>query len=230
MKGLSEGSEAMHHSGGALSETLLIYGEPISEAFSRLEKPHFFSLGLGLGYVETVIAGFAVKFDRDFLIHTRESENSLVKVFETFLETEKSLDSDSECIRDLHEMLHSVADRLDVSALAVKNRLRRAKSEARWEIAPALVPGNLPEGSFHCLLYDAFSSKTNPELWTEEFLKSFFGKLAASDSLVCTYAYTGALKRTLKELGFQGIERAGFQGKRSATLARRGIFTSPLNS
>ena len=48
--------ECMHHSGGAAEETELIYGRVIRKSFEVIPKPHFLSVGLGLGYVEMTIA------------------------------------------------------------------------------------------------------------------------------------------------------------------------------
>lgn len=49
--------ESMHHSGGAWEETLYIY-KPVIEKIKEwnISKPAFLSVGLGLGYVELMIA------------------------------------------------------------------------------------------------------------------------------------------------------------------------------
>ena len=48
--------ETMHHSGGAITETNLIYGIPIAEIFVKMNSPQFLIVGLGLGYIEMIIA------------------------------------------------------------------------------------------------------------------------------------------------------------------------------
>ncbi|MBX3039821.1 MAG: hypothetical protein KF789_03805 [Bdellovibrionaceae bacterium] len=220
-------SEAMHHSGGALEETLFIYGEPLREIFSLLPKARIFSLGLGLGYVEFVTAAQAILAGKDFEIVTMESVEPLSQVLKAFLRGDLS---DGEIKSDLENVLGGVSEKTGVSKDLLFQELGRALNEGRWDIRGAFGEDSVPEGRFHGIMYDAFSSKTSPLLWTEEFLSNFWGACANEDSLVSTYACTGNLKRSLKKSGFQLDARSGFQGKRSATLGRRGIFISPRDS
>ena len=55
-------SEAMHNLRGAFSETLYIYGQAIEHAFQSGFEPRILSLGLGLGYVEILSVGLALRF------------------------------------------------------------------------------------------------------------------------------------------------------------------------
>jgi tRNA U34 5-methylaminomethyl-2-thiouridine-forming methyltransferase MnmC len=80
----------------------------------------------------------------------------------------------------------------------------------------------------HCLLFDAFSAKTSPDLWTEEFLVEFFNKATAGDALISTYASRTALKNALKRAGFLVEVREGFKGKRNSTLASKGLFSTTV--
>ncbi len=66
-------AEAMHHSGGALDETLFVYGEPLIEIFERIHRPRIFSLGLGVGYVEFVTAARGVRQAKDFELMTMKA-------------------------------------------------------------------------------------------------------------------------------------------------------------
>ncbi|HRO67309.1 MAG TPA: MnmC family methyltransferase [Pseudobdellovibrionaceae bacterium] len=224
LKPAGEASEAMHHSGGALEETVFVYGEPLKEIFSRISRPRIFSLGLGLGYVEFVTAARACLTGKDFEIVTMESVGSLIRVLKGFL---KGVLPEGEIRNDLESVLRGVAEKTGVSEGRIFQELRAALTEGRWEIRGAFGSDSIPEGRFHGIMYDAFSSKTSPALWSEEFLSHFFEVGAERDALVSTYACTGNLKRSLKKNGFLLDARSGFQGKRSATLGRRGAFISP---
>lgn len=213
--------EMMHHSAGALEETSLIYGEPLSEIFQSLERPRIFSLGLGMGYVEFVTAAQALRWQKGFEILTMESEASLIAVMDDFLSERPP---EGEIGEDLSAVLKGVADWAGVSTEALWKTLATARRGNDWRIAGALDLSSIPEGRFHGVMYDAFSSQTSPQLWTEDFLNRFFSSVTADDSMVSTYACTGNLKRALKNQGFTLSERPGFQGKRSATLARKGLF------
>ncbi len=136
------------------------------------------------------------------------------------------LDS-GEIQRDLTAVLEGVARFTQVSSLEIRQSLVRALQSGAWQIRGALSSETLPEERFHGIMYDAFSSKTSPALWSEDFLGAFFAHCADENALVSTYACTGNLKRSLKANGFTLSDRSGFQGKRSATLGRRGLFSFP---
>ncbi len=77
------------------------------------------------------------------------------------------------------------------------------------------------QNAFDVAYFDAFAPETQPELWTEEVLGRVYRALRPQGILV-TYCATGAVKRTLKSLGFQ-IERIpGPPGKREMTRAVKG--------
>ena len=108
--------------------------------------------------------------------------------------------------------------------------LSDASQVADWVLSGALDASwvNSYRGeSFHGILYDAFSAKTCPDLWSEEFLTLFLQKLAAPDCVFSTYASRGGLRRTLVQQGFRVFLRQGFQGKRQSTYAVRGRFADP---
>ena len=90
-----------------------------------------------------------------------------------------------------------------------------------FDFRMALDQNSLPREKYDCVLYDAFSSKSTPELWSEDFLSSFLDGLG-EDCVFTTYASTGALKRALKKIDFQIVPRKGFLGRRESTLAVRG--------
>ncbi|MNL45541.1 bifunctional tRNA (mnm(5)s(2)U34)-methyltransferase/FAD-dependent cmnm(5)s(2)U34 oxidoreductase [compost metagenome] len=116
--------------------------------------------------------------------------------------------------------MHSVIGESSVTQDKLKIFLRHHFKNLN-SIDGALNAGDCFDGDYSGILYDAFSSKTTPHLWEEEFLKSFF-QCAAADAMVSTYACKATLKRALKDSGFEVIVREGFLGKRNSTLALRG--------
>lgn len=216
------GGESMHHSGGALAETLEIYGRALTEVFQKIARPGVHSLGLGLGYNELLTAALSQKFAQSYDLITSESEAVLSQLFLAWLADDLEVGD----IQDTYDWIClKVAKAMNVEPSTIKANLRQAQAEGRWRLAGALGPQQLPEGSFHCFLFDAFSSKTSPDLWTEDFLKSYLQKLSQADALLATYACTGNLKRSLKQAGYQLVLQEGFQGKKNSTLGRRGLFT-----
>jgi hypothetical protein len=220
--------ESMHHSGGALAETLIIYGEPLREIFATITRPRIFSLGLGLGYVEMVAAAHSLRSGREFEMLTMESVPALVESFDDWLFGR--LESQDERNQGLSEVARMIAEQMQVSGEDLRETLHRARANGSWRIDGALAPGHLPAGRFHGFMYDAFSSKTSPELWSENFLKDLLAASALPDCFFTTYACTGNLKRALRSEGFQFVPRAGFRWRRDSTVGRRGLFISLPNS
>jgi tRNA U34 5-methylaminomethyl-2-thiouridine-forming methyltransferase MnmC len=74
---------------------------------------------------------------------------------------------------------------------------------------------------FNCIAFDAFSSKSTPELWTRDFLDHFLASACDDSCVLSTYACTGNLKRALIDAGFELRIREGYASKRDSTLAVR---------
>lgn len=214
--------ESMHHSGGAYEETDLIYGHPIRETFAAIPSPSMLSVGMGLGYVELVIAREAIKHNQSFQLLTYESVSELVLFFLNWLNDSNSLDQQVKETYDL--VLKYVCPEVSIHK-QIKQTLLKAYENKDWQIMHKLAASSIHEFSAHCVCYDAFSSKTNPELWDEGFLIEFIQKSTATNCLFSTYASKGSLKRALKHNHFMVFNREGFKGKRNSTLAFRGNFT-----
>lgn len=215
--------ESMHHSGGACAETLLIYGEPIHKVLEKIEKPHFLIVGLGLGYIELVIAREALLLGKSSsqveLITSYESVPELREFFFKWLHNQKE---------ELHEEVwntyESVLQHLTLGTFLKGEELKsflRDHFKNLSAIQEALHPDVTLISKYHGILYDAFSSKTSPFLWEEEFLVYLLHEGAANSCLLSTYACKGSLKRALRKEGFEVIIRDGFQGKRNSTLGVR---------
>lgn len=212
-------AEKMHHSEGAWAETLYIY-LPALEAAFQLKQPRIMSLGLGLGYNELMACAFEMKHSphSPALIHSFELLPILREEFKSFVEsgTCKNYSSCYEKVMDL------VASEFGLSAEELR-QFASNKIGKRELLLLEAFPQALPKGqTYNGLLYDAFSNKMNPELWTEGFLKQTLDQICEKDCVLTTYAATGALKRSLLSLGFKKILRPGFSGKRDSSFYVRG--------
>lgn len=225
-------SEAMHSLKGAFSETLYIYGTALELAFERGFEPRVLSLGLGLGYVEVLAAALCLKREaavqERFYMESFESAPELRDWFRSFVTEDGSADLPEAFTNLYQEILERTANHVGVEARALKAFLARLLQENRWRLREALTAETSLGANFGCICFDAFSSKTSPELWTEEFLVRFLAKACASGSVLSTYACTGALKRSLRGAGFQVEIREGFSSKRDSTFAVRLEFPSAI--
>jgi S-adenosylmethionine-dependent methyltransferase len=220
--------ECMHHSGGAAAETELIYGRVIHHCFAKIENPHFLSVGLGLGYVEMSVAREALlKQNLNFTLESFELVPELREYLKRWL---KGQSLSPEITSVYESVLKYVLKGCNLNPEELK-RLLVAKLEFhQWHLQGPLLSESEFMAKAHCLLFDAFSAKTSPDLWSEEFLVAFFKRAMAANSLVSTYASRGALKRALKTAGFAVETQEGFKGKRNSTMAFQGAISLPAGT
>lgn len=222
--------ESMHHSGGACSETNLIYGQPISEVFKKIQNPEFMVVGLGLGYIEMVIAREALLAGLGPLqigrITSYESVPELRHFFIQWLHSDEMAEQQSFLLPEVFQtydlVLQSVLLGTAVAARELKSFLCHFFKSTN-DLQEALLEDVSYLSKYHCILYDAFSSKTTPHLWAEDFLNQLLHQATAVSCVLTTYACRGSLKRALKNQGFEVVVREGFQGKRNSTLALRNL-------
>ena len=213
-------TELMHSKRGAWSETLEIYGRALSISISgsrpspgkvNINKTTLVhSVGLGLGYNEIMLSGMAQ--DQDFQtwkIFSFETDPFLIFEFTQWLEGRQGL------LTPVFEHIVRLArgNRKLLFDLFQSGQFTICEGDfsETWKLAP--------EASV--VFYDAFSSKTSPQLWSEEFLTLYLKEKTLPECLFATYAMTGNLRRALKETNFELLSTQGWGGKKESTLAIR---------
>ncbi|MCO5113798.1 MAG: MnmC family methyltransferase [Bdellovibrionaceae bacterium] len=233
LKPLQEGSEWMHSLHGAYSESQYIYGEAIRKALTRTEavalpQPlHIFSLGLGLGYVEWIALLECLRAQVQFQIHTYESEDSLKDLFIQ----NACHDSLAFSYLTKHLLLDYTPEEISHALNVLKfsfspDHEDHTKPLCFYPAFPSADVGStsLNSPACHLILYDAYSSKSQNELWEQKQLEVFLSLQAAEEFCVfATYASTSALKKALKNKGFKLESKKGFANKRESILAVRDL-------
>ncbi len=210
--------EKMHHSGGALSESLYIYRQALSEALTREWPARVLSLGLGLGYNELItISDLRKRGIDDFHIFSFETVPQLREGFAAWA----GGGTGGKLAFVLDQVCKQVAGAQEIPTALLKTWTREALAKRALELRTSFPEDSEGVAQISVCYYDAFSKKMNPELWSEDMLVQTLNRLLASHCIVTTYAATGALNRTLKHLGFCLLEKPGFSGKRESTLAIR---------
>lgn len=214
--------ESMHHSGGACAETNLIYGNPIRDIVQKIENPSFLIVGLGLGYIEMVIAREALLAGRSVAkITSFESVPELREFFFAWIHGKLEVLSD-EVQQTYQHVCDCVLQGTSLKTSDVQNFLKD-HFKSLSDIEGELLEESTLTLRYHCILYDAFSSKTTPHLWSEEFLTKVLKQGAQERCAFSTYACRVSLKKSLADEGFEVIVRPGFQGKRNSTLGLRSL-------
>lgn len=209
---LSDAKELMHHRGGAYAETQLIYGNVLREALAQGAR-HALSVGLGLGYNEFVVAEELLKAGcQGFYLDSLESEEILRESFLNFVQGQ---------VEPRGEIYREILKKFSHSGLPEK--LQQLRQSGEWQLLGRLEPQQKLPRRYEVIFFDAFSSKSSPDLWQEDFLDQFLQENAAENCYFSTYACTGALKRVLRKNTFEVIVREGFAGKRNSTLGVRGF-------
>ncbi len=234
LKSKAENTEWMHSLHGAYSESQFIYGDALRLALSEFVKAEIsskkikiMSMGLGLGYVELIAVFECLKSNQPFEIVSYELDLQLQDLFKfnceqglKYILNLKSTDSNIEThflsffMKDYgYEILRQGFDCI----LDLQNSVILKQALTKTEIINN-------EQKFNVIFYDAFSSKTQSELWSDEFLNEFILKFSDQDFCVfATYAKVGELKRALKSNNFKFIEKKGFAYKHESCLAIRRI-------
>lgn len=214
--------ESMHHSGGAASETELIYGKVIDEVMVKINDPRFLVVGLGLGYIEICIARAALRDPTQVVsIQSFEVVEDLKNLFLHYLSGSEELHP---AIKNTYDLMMSFLSSTYEEHQAIRTYLLKSYQEGRWVISGALNAATDVNSKMNGILYDAFSSKTTPHLWDETFLESFLKEAADENCLFSTYACRSSLKKALMATGFEVAVREGFMGKRNSTKGLRGLF------
>ncbi|AGH95547.1 MnmC family methyltransferase [Pseudobdellovibrio exovorus] len=221
---LPDQGESMHHSGGAASETFYIYKSVIQEASQLLERSKTCVVGLGLGYIEISWAQVIPNTEAHSLV-SFEIEESLRQNFMSWLE----LPTDA-LEHTLYDDIYQSLKEFGISApqIQVKQHLKQnfQLNPIEHDLRDFVSPSKPLRWNIVC--YDAFSSKTNQDLWTEDFLQKFIDNHCEEDCVFTTYACTGILKRVLVSRGFEFVKRTRFKGKSDSTLALRGKLKAYL--
>jgi tRNA U34 5-methylaminomethyl-2-thiouridine-forming methyltransferase MnmC len=211
----TEFGEWMHHSGGAFSETFLIYGQALKWGFEKNPEPQILSLGLGLGYVEVLAVGISMLHKTFCEIDSFEIVDGLKKEFKKFYTIKRKSEV-------FEEILQRTAKSLNLPAGELYTQVQKALEENRLRLNGNFTQDSRNAQSFDVLCYDAFSKKTSPELWDENWMTEFFQR-GSKQSCISSYASNGSFKRALHKSGYQVEILEGFQGKRNRTWATKSL-------
>lgn len=209
--------EKMHHSAGALSESVYIYHSTAVQALERGWPLRVLSFGLGLGYNELLaIAEASRRGLHDWKIFSFEAYPYLTEQFAGWLQGQSG-----SLAPVLDQVLDGVATRLGLERSKILREACAGLNDGRLELRAAFPADRALTSDCSVVFYDAFSNKMETDPWLESTLTNELNACLANACLFTTYAATGSLNRGLKALGFRLLSRPGFEGKRESTLAIR---------
>jgi hypothetical protein len=208
--------EPMHALEGAFTETLYIYQPTIRNALNASETARVLSIGLGLGYNEILFACETIKMNvRGAAIDSYESVEPLRTGFSQWIQNKPT-----ELSSIYNDILSLYSKSYEISESTILQKLNSLYDTGTLRLYPT-IDNTTPFQKSQGILFDAFSSKSSPELWTEEFLNSFLTIAADNVCFFSTYASQGNLNRALKNHNFNVEKKAGFGKKRESTFAQK---------
>lgn len=232
-------NEDMHHSGGALSESLFVYGEIVRAALNFNLPPKVASVGLGLGYNEAISVAEILTFEQkrfeflEKLLIPKRPEHVFPEVKLLSFEKDETIrrcyqnwllnkDLDAFWAPLFQDVLILVGKKYDISDGHLKREIGKLYREEKFKIAGAVENfRGVTNERYSIILYDAFSLKATPKIWDEEFLKSFLNGMSGQFCFFSSYAALNGLNRALESCGYQLDIHRGFKNKRNATWAYR---------
>lgn len=243
--------ESMHNSQGAASETVYIYTQPFNQFLKYYEQNtnhqkttdlRLLVVGLGLGYIELNL--LLKLYLKPYNVNTTpviltsfEKKTELITHFKEAFSKPNSVSqiqsTNSQVLYDL--ILNQIIEKnnmiieKNIFCNWINQIFSKVIPSIHWTFESELSTETKLTCRYQFVAFDAFSQKTDSPLWTEDFFDYFFQKICDQDCVFTTYAFTGLLKRALQKNGFTVLKRPGFKGKRDATLAVRGCFSSELN-
>ena len=211
----------MHSLQGAFSESLYLYLETLKACLQFNSPPAILSLGLGLAYNEIISIAYFQQYQQDnFHITSFEKDPRLQDALWQWLE----LGPNTKVYPWLcayETICELTAQHFNLQPQALKLSLKKTIQSEHWTFKGALTPETSFSTQANCIYYDAFSEKTDPQLWNCSNLHKWLESACQPHCALGSYAAKGVLNRTLAKLGFSLAKRAGFSGKKQCTLATR---------
>jgi len=205
--------ETYHTKAGAIAEALVKYVQPcnLDELAKKQKEIHILDVCFGLGY-NSLMA-----------IHVIKETNPDCKIMIYVLENDKEIISkipgldinmpEFTIIKDFAEwVIESSGKHLHYNKgdISIDLMLGDARDEIK-KMAKNKI-------RFDCVLFDPFSPKKCPELWTEEFFKDI--RLVCKESTVLTtYSCARIVRENLYKAGFKVKDGPVFGRKSPATVA-----------
>ena len=207
--------ENCHSTNGAIEETIYNYIDSCQVNKLDLPETHIFETGLGLGlgpmlsFLQAKIQNKKIHFysceiQEDLIVWLKQNSSSKINEVFPFSKLEK--------VHDKYYYAEGKHGSLTVFCGDVLENKNLIKSKT--------------SNNIHKIFQDAFSPKTNPELWTLDWFK-FLRELSSNDCMLTTYSASHGFRKNLQAAGFFVYNKKGFGQKRSMTVASTNALTDP---
>ncbi|MBT8327558.1 MAG: tRNA (5-methylaminomethyl-2-thiouridine)(34)-methyltransferase MnmD [Bacteroidia bacterium] len=202
---IPEIDETYHSRNGAISESLHVFiHEGLNRIISdRISTVNIFEVGFGTGLNALITSLESDKQEIKTFFHT-------VEPYPVGLEYLKQLNygtllNSTDIFQSIHACVWEAEEK-------ITPRFRLKKSMDQLENI------TLESNFYHCIFFDAFAPKKQPELWNASIFQKLYDALQIGGVLT-TYSAAGQLKRDLKSVGFKLEHPPGANGKREMTVA-----------
>lgn len=201
-------NEPYHSVRGALNESLHVFIQAgLIPTYLQNKKAKVLEIGFGTGLNALLSIEHALNNQYPLLYHTLEPYPIDWEVIQKIALPEK-INKPA-----LHNIFTQIHQAKKDTAIKVAPNITLYKWQRKLEEFTA-------NETFQLIYFDAFSPKTQPELWHITMLQKCFSLLGEGGVFV-TYCAKGQVKRDLKTIGFQVETLQGANGKREMIRATK---------
>lgn len=179
---------------GAIEEAWIKYVMPIRP----FEGMKVLDLGFGLGYNSLALISLLSSFE----ITAIEKDAKVLKIIEDI---------------DVPEIFRANYLKIRSAARSKDYRYKRMRIKINLGDAKDIVK-ILRKDNFDGVMFDPFSPKKNPELWTSDVFKDIFG-IMKRGAILATYSCARAVRENLQMAGFRVFDGPVFGRRGPATVA-----------
>jgi len=172
---------------GALKESLYKHVIPAFESVGKGGDLNILDICFGIGFntLTTIYYAKTIGYEGKISIYSPELNSELI-------ESLNLLPYPQEFLANLDV----------ISKVSKEGRYEDSKISVEVFIGDATEYVKTFQDKFDIIYQDAFSSKKNPELWSEEFFKNLYRSMK-SGGILTTYSQARGVRETMKSVGFE---------------------------
>ena len=206
--------DVYHNKEGALSEAHFSFLKPLEKFLKEENKFIVFDIGFGLGYNAFLIKEFLIKEEKDFILFSFEKDLGVINLIKRNLDLLPNKEKNKEYKKFFEKVVFLKENEKLKDLKNRKHYLLLGDAKKRVLEVKKLIEGRNFFDYYKIVLHDGFSPIKNKDLWTFEFLSTFF-----NFEVFITYTNHVKVRSSLLLNDFYLFKTKAFNRKDGGTLA-----------